>query len=428
LLAGRSSRASRAGLTQRRDLRSGVSYWQSRRAPRLAYGPLKRDVKTDIVVVGAGITGAVIAESLSQKHRVVVVERRGPARGSTLASTALIAYEIDQPLTKLSRIIGADDAIRAWRRSHLAMTAVAERTRALAIACDARRADSLYLSGSELDAAALREEAAARSAAGLETLFLPRSELKSRFGISRAAGLFSYSNLTADPRRMALGYLQVARGRSTRIYSPVDVTGIEVTATEIAVITRDGPAIRASHVVLATGYELPLFPIPGDHRTISTFAIATRPQARKPWPEDVLIWEASDPYLYARTTADGRVLCGGEDEDFPNETERDAMIDSKAKRIAAKLRRIFPRLDTEPAFAWTGTFGTTETGLPLIGRIASAPNCWFVLGFGGNGMTYSRIAADIISAEFDGRRDPDADLYAPGRPLATEQRAAASRV
>jgi glycine/D-amino acid oxidase-like deaminating enzyme len=409
-----SRRARSAGLTQRRDLRTGVSYWQSRRAPRFAVGPLARDIKTEVLVVGAGITGAMIAEALSTKHRIVVVDRRGPARGSTLASTALVTYEIDQPLTKLTGILGVDKAVRAWRRSHLAMTAVAERTHALEIACDARRADSLYLSGSELDAAALRDEADARRAAGLETHFLSRTELKSRFGISRPAALLSYANLTVDPRRMALGYLQIARGRGARIYAPVDVTGIETTAAEITVRTRNGPVIRAQQLVLAAGYELPSFPIPGGYKTTSTFAIATRPQARRPWPEDVLIWEAADPYLYARTTIDGRVICGGEDGDFPDDAARDAKIDSKARRIAKKLGRLFPRLDLEPAYAWTGTFGTTATGLPLIGRIASAPNCRFVLGFGGNGMTYARIAADIIAADFDGRSDPDADLYAPG--------------
>ncbi len=61
---------------------------------------------------------------------------------------------------------------------------------------------------------------------------------------------------------------------------------------------------------------------------------------------------------------------------------------------------------------WAGAFGTTETGLPSIGAIPKQQNCYAVLGFGGNGITYSRIAADILSAEFAGKPDPDADLYA----------------
>ena len=38
-------------------------------------------------------------------------------------------------------------------------------------------------------------------------------------------------------------------------------------------------------------------------------------------------------------------------------------------------------------------------------------HCWAALGYGGNGITYSRIAADIIRAELTGESDPDADLY-----------------
>ena len=33
------------------------------------------------------------------------------------------------------------------------------------------------------------------------------------------------------------------------------------------------------------------------------------------------------------------------------------------------------------------------------------------MGYGGNGITYSRIAAELIAAELDGREDRDADLY-----------------
>ena len=34
-----------------------------------------------------------------------------------------------------------------------------------------------------------------------------------------------------------------------------------------------------------------------------------------------------------------------------------------------------------------------------------------VLGYGGNGITYARIAAELIATELGGGRDADADLY-----------------
>jgi glycine/D-amino acid oxidase-like deaminating enzyme len=398
--------------TQTRDLRTGVTYWQTGDEPLVPTHRLTADIETDVLVVGAGITGSVIAELLSERHRVVVVDRRGPAKGSTVASTALVEYEIDTPLTHLSRTIGAEPAARAWRRSYRALHALADRTRSLAIECGARKRDCLYLSGDVLDADALRSEAAHREAIGLENQLLSRAELRSRFGIDRDAGLLAFDDFEVDPRLMATGYLRAAIDRGARVFAPANVTGIEASRDGVIALSESGPVIRAGCAVLATGYELPSFCLARTHTVASTYAIATRPQPDKLWPERVLLWEASDPYLYMRTTPDGAVICGGEDEDFSDAAARDALIEEKADTIARKLGALFPRLDTRPVLAWAGAFGTTTTGLPLIGETPGVRRCWTALGFGGNGMTYSRIAAEVIAAALDGRTDPDSDLYA----------------
>ena len=124
-----------------------------------------------------------------------------------------------------------------------------------------------------------------------------------------------------------------------------------------------------------------------------------------------MIWEASEPYLYLRTTTDGRVVCGGEDEEFSDEAARDALLPRKTATLKRKLGRLIRDADTTVEFAWTGSFGSSATGLPRIGRIPRMPCCWAALGYGGNGMTYSRVAADVISTALTGKTDADADLY-----------------
>ena len=79
------------------------------------------------------------------------------------------------------------------------------------------------------------------------------------------------------------------------------------------------------------------------------------------------------PLLYILATGDGRVICGGEDEDFSDEAHRDELIEAKSARLSQKLARLFPDLDTEPQFAWAGSFGTTTTGLPYIGGCRAIP-------------------------------------------------------
>jgi glycine/D-amino acid oxidase-like deaminating enzyme len=399
-------------LARKLDLRTGRPVWFAYRAPAVPSGKLARDVKTDVLVVGMGISGAMIAEALTAKgHSVVAIDRRGPLKGSTAATTALVQFEIDQPLTKLSPMIGKDDAARAWRRSRLAVANLRGRIAELAIPCDLADRQSLYLAGNFLGPAELRAEAEAREAAGIAAIYLTRGALKERFGIARDGALLSYGNLALDPRRLTAGLLLKAAARGARLHAPVEAVRFETNENRVTVATKDGPTIEAAHVVLATGYELADIVPARAHRIVSTWAIATRPQPRRLWPGAAFVWEASDPYLYMRATADGRVVCGGEDEDFSDEAARDRLIPRKSAAIARKLARLFPDLDTEPEFAWAGAFGTTTTGLPYIGALPRHPRIHAVMGYGGNGITYAQIASELVATTLDGHEDADADLF-----------------
>jgi glycine/D-amino acid oxidase-like deaminating enzyme len=166
---------------------------------------------------------------------------------------------------------------------------------------------------------------------------VPRAALKRRFDISRSSALFSFDNLTVNPRAMTATLLKRAEQFGLRLYAPVDVTEIDAKKTRIIVLTREGHRIRCRWLVLATGYELPKIVPTKGHKIGSTWAFATRPQPRRLWPEECLIWEASDPYLYLRTTEDGRVICGGEDEEFSNPEHRDGLIPRKITILQRKL-------------------------------------------------------------------------------------------
>jgi glycine/D-amino acid oxidase-like deaminating enzyme len=398
-------------ITHHKKLRTHDPLWLHERAPAVPYGTLQRDISTEVLVVGGGITGAMVAQALAAEgFDVVLLDRRVPAHGATAASTALVQHEIDTPLIELRDRIGAADATRAWRRSRLAVDQLRTTFRLLGIAAQSR--DSLYLAGNRLDPRKLKQEAAARRAIGLEIVYLTAGTLDARFGIARKAALLGFDNLAINPRRATVEFLRRAAHDGARLYAPVDVQDLETNKTRTVVRTGGGPTIRAGSVVLATGYEFPrLVPMRG-HRIITTWAFATRAQPRKLWPEQCLIWEASDPYLYLRTTEDGRVVCGGEDSPHAGPPADNPQMDARLARLQRKLGKLFPQLDTRAQFAWAASFGETTTGLPTIAPIPRHRNCWVALGYGGNGITYARIAADIIRAALIGRPDPDARLYA----------------
>jgi glycine/D-amino acid oxidase-like deaminating enzyme len=398
--------------TQHRDLRTGRSVWEGRRLPPLPGGPLGRRRTADVLVVGAGISGAMVADALSEAGlRVLVVDRRRPLAGSTSASTALLQYDLDLPLVHLSRRIGEERAVRVWRRSKLALDALRERTRRLSIDADCVDRDSLYLDGNVLDPAGLREEAEARRRAGFEVSFLPPRRMAKEYGIRGRSGLLSSGNLAADPRRLAHGFLRAAVARGASVAWPVEIAQVTPLAAGVRADTADGRTIEARHLVFATGYELPKGVPRAGHSIASTWAIATRPQPRRLWPGRCFLWEASDPYLYIRADPEGRVLCGGEDEEFADSASRDALLPAKTKALERRLHALLPGLDTRAEFAWCGSFGGSTTGTPSIGPVPGLAHCYAVLGYGGNGITFSAMAAQVLRSRILGTVDPDADLF-----------------
>jgi glycine/D-amino acid oxidase-like deaminating enzyme len=417
LLSERPGMPSRAtasrGMTVRRDLRTGVPVWL-RRGPGAELGrPLGQPVTVDVAIIGGGVSGALVADAMLQAGQTVAAfDRRGFVRGSSPASTALLQFEIDQPLTLLGQRIGHARAARAWWRSAGAVEQLRGRIADLGLRCGFTERQSAYLPGNVLDLAALRHEAGAREKIGLRSTFIDRDALRRLTTLDRPGAIWSSGDAELDPARLVRGLWRSAAARGALLHAPVEITAIDPGRRGVTLGTACGTTIRARHAVLATGYELAPMLRPRGYGIISTWAIATRPQKRALWPTRCLIWEAADPYLYARTMPDGRIIAGGEDEAFSDNEARDALIPAKSARIAAKLRALLPAVDAAPEFAWAGAFGQSATGLPAIGPVPGLKGVHAVLGFGGNGITYSMIAAQMMQRAILGLPDPDADLFA----------------
>lgn len=402
------------GLTRKRDLRDGDAIWTTYAVPSIRSARLRRSLSTEVAVVGAGISGSMMAQSLALagKRPLIVDRRRGALLGSTAASTALLQFELDTPLTKLIASIGRRRAERIWIASRNAVNELRTRTHRLGIGAHFESRPSLYLAGNVLDANGLKGEVTQRQRIGLSSEYLDRKSLRHHFGIDRPAALLSHGNAEANPVELAAGYLRSAIKAGARFHAPHDIIDMECGVRGTTLLTNDGIHIHARHVIFCTGYELAKIVPATNNKILSTWAMSTRPQPQAIWPQKALIWEASEPYLYMRSTADGRVICGGEDEDFADPKRRDALTPMKTKRIEAKLHRLLPQIDSRSVISWTGSFGASPNGTPTIGVIPGYRKCYAVMGYGGNGITFSMLATTLITAEILGKRSPDAELFA----------------
>ncbi len=354
-----------------------------------------------------------MARELARSFSVAVFDRRGPVLGSTMASTAMLQWELDVPLQALADQIGKAKAQRVYRRSRQAVDDLRSIVEGASIRCGLKSKASLYLAGDDYGARALAREAEARAGAGLDSVFLHPADLRSRFGIERTGAILSGGSASADPARLAAGLLRRANSRGARVHSPVEITGVLQGGDRVTLVSDAGIEIRARHVVFCCGYEFPKGVPTHGAKIISTWALASKPLGDPPaWLSRHLVWEASDPYLYLRMAADGRLIAGGEDEASPTRHADPEALAPKSRAIVRKLQALIPGLEIEVDYTWAGAFGESTTSMPLIGPIPGMPHAYAVMGFGGNGITYSVIASQIVAAAIRGRPDPDADLYA----------------
>ena len=395
------------------DLLSPHPFWPLKNGLLTVYPSLKQDVECEVVVLGAGITGALVADKLvAEGLDVVVVDKREAASGSTSASTALLQYEIDTPLTDLIAQIGQRDAEQAYRVCLESIGKVEAICADLGDDCGFRKKKSLYVATNKREIAVLRAECAARQAAGIDVEFLTEPEIAARFSFRRPAALLSHTAGEVDAFRLAHRLLARAQSRGARVFDRTPVTAYAPREDGITLTTETGHAIRARWAIFATGYEAVALLDRDVVNLKSSFAFVSEPlESFEGWWERCLIWETARPYLYLRTTDDGRAIVGGEDDPFRNPARRDALVPKKAEKLARRFRELFPKIDLEVSYAWGGTFGETKDGLAYIGSVPELPSCYFTLGFGGNGVTYSVVAADIISDALRRRPNTEAHLF-----------------
>jgi glycine/D-amino acid oxidase-like deaminating enzyme len=401
---------------ERMNLTSGSPFWMVKNGLAEPRPVLHGAEHCDVAVIGAGVTGALVADALTAAGLdVVIVDRRESGGGSTAASTALLQYEIDLELVELAKQVGESHAARAYRASLQAVHELARIATELG-GCDFARRPSLYLATTRRDARRLQREAAARAAIGIEAEWWTREQVESRYGFPSFGAIRSAEAAEIDALALTRALLQRAAARGARWFEQSEISDSARRAGRLQLRTRDGGSIDARVAICAVGYDIPAFVRQDRVSLRSTYALAThRLDALGPWDDRCLVWESARPYTYMRTTADNRVIIGGEDVRFRNAAWRDRLLPTKTRKLEQRLHALLPTLATETAFEWAGTFAETPDGLPYIGADERYPGVLFALGYGGNGITFSAIAAAILAAECSGATHPDAEVFRMSR-------------
>ncbi|WP_194756368.1 NAD(P)/FAD-dependent oxidoreductase [Aliidiomarina indica] len=396
------------------DLKSGYPFWAIKNGLISNFPPVTSDIECDVVVIGGGITGALIADELTTSgFATTVVEQRDIGWGSTSASTALLQYEIDTHLLDLVKWYGEKDGVMAYQGCADAIDSLAELASEVGDV-DFARQQSLYFASRPEDTNTLHDEFKLRRKHGFKADWLAANVVQERYGLLSSGAILTHHAARIDPYRMTYRLLERLVVRGGQVFDRTTIATITPKAKGVILRTTDGAQLRCQYVVMAAGYASQRWLKQKVAKNLSTYAFITDPMDKDALGAlaTTMMWESARPYLYFRCTGEGRLLVGGEDDDVDIPARRDARVREKCHKLIHRISEIFPKFDLIPTFSWAGTFAETDDGLPFLGPHREyGSRVLFAMAYGGNGITYSMIGAKLIRDEIEGRSHQLAKLF-----------------
>lgn len=351
--------------------------------------PLCGDVHTDVLIVGGGLSGILLAHSLASKGvDSIVVEAARVGSGVTGNTTAKITAQHGLLYSEIARARG----LGAARMYYEINTRAIARFSALAkdFPCDFEEKTAYVYT--ERGEKKLLREAETYRALGIEPLLVEKPDLPVRanlaLGMKKQAQFSPLKLLSALSSR-----LKVYEG--TKILS---IDGHEA--------TFDGGRVRAEHIVLATHY--PLVNIPGLYfmklyqSRSYVLALSGAPPVKA-----LFVDEREDGFSFR--DANGLLLIGGGDH-------RTGMHGGGFPALKALAESAYP--GAEARFMWATQDAMTLDGLPYVGRHSRAPKGLYVMtGYNKWGMTGSMAAAEVLTELITSGESEYAFVYDPARSM-----------
>lgn len=391
------------------DLKSNEPFWLLKNGLIATYPSLKSDEDCDVLIIGGGITGSLIAHQMVKDgYKTILIDKRELCNGSTSATTSMLQYEIDIPLYELIEQIGKKGAVESYKACSEAIDTIETLAGKIHSKAGFKRKKSLYFASKKKDVEWLKKEYKARKSGGFEVQWLNADQVLDQFGFENTyGGILSKQGASIDAFQFAHELFKHNVRKGLKIFDKTEMVEVEYHKGFNIVKVESGFKIRTKKIIYCVGYESKTLIKENFVNLKSTYAVVSEVDKDKfKNITSTLVWNTDDPYLYMRTTDDGRLLIGGGDEDFYDAKKRDAMLNKKEKEILKNLKKIKPEYHFYPDFVWAGTFGETKDGLPYIGEHPKFKNSYFVLGFGGNGITFSVTGMGMASLFMKGKKHP----------------------
>lgn len=378
------------------------SLWQSK-TDRPTYPRLTQDIQTDVVIIGAGITGLTTALLLKRAGKnVVILERESVGYGTSGNTTAHISTMIDHGYRALEKSVGTD-GIRLIARSLLeAVDCIEQCVKEYCLDCSFRRVQGYYYTEKEQDVEEIRKEYEAALAAGLPVTLT--KEIPLPFPVALAIQADRQGQIHASSYLDSLSRIVDGDGGAVFEHSPA----LRIVEGEPVTVETEVGSVKCNAIVHATHTPLGINVLHTAVAPYRSYALAA--QLNGPCP-DGLYWDTEDPYNYIRKqeTPEGDLLIvGGKDHKTAHGLETEHF-----DRLEAYTRS---RFDVkEITHYWSSQYYDPVDGIPFIGKNPQSEHAYIATGFSGDGIPFGTLSGIILADLILDHENQYAHLYRPVR-------------
>lgn len=377
------------------------------------YEYLTKDIDTEVIIVGGGVTGSIVGYYFSKANiGAVILEKERIAHGSTSITTSLLQYELDSNARELEEYTTLDNVITSYKLGLKALDEIEQFIKEYGNKCKYEKKDTLLYTSKECEVKEMKEEYEIRKNAGIDVKYI--SEENNPFSLDLKAGVYGVNaGAQLDPYEYTHQLLDVSCNMGLKVYENTEVMEIAYGKDEVEIITSFGYKVKAKKVIIATGYNTQRFTKRNFGVKTVTYNIATKSvKSFDGWFNKVLIRDNCDPYNYFRTTYDNRIIAGGEDVDFYTNIENEKLAKEKYSILLNRIKNMFPNIkDIEIDYEYCGGFISSQDNLGYIGEDPNHKNLWFCLGYGANGILFAILGGMMLSKLYKNEIDENLKLF-----------------
>ena len=366
-----------------------ISYW-NKTGQKTEYPPLDKNIETDILIIGAGITGITCAYCLAQKGaKPVVIEAGGICDGTTGNTTGKITIQHDIIYSTIAQKYDWDFAKLYADSQNSALDFVKKQVKENSIDCQLAENSAYIFAERDIEFNELKKEYEAAIKLGIYAELIEDAEFP-----PKNHGLLRYKNQAVfHSVRYINALAKLAEEKGAKIYC--DTKAIKVEDGDIKTIhCENGLIIKTNHLVMATQY--PIYDGPNLFYTrlypIRTYGIAVK--AIRDWPDGSYINVAS-PTRSIRTHVENgeRILIVVGDSHFPGRG-----IVPMAEHYQSMIKFADKIAGVEEVLAkWSAQDYDTPDLIPYIGRVSDNSNIYVATGYKKWGLSTGTLAGNMIS-------------------------------